>query len=93
MAYKGWEMPEVKVKFVSLIRDYTGVKETTINIPKGAKLKDLISILEERFPGLKKIKEKRINIIVLADGQTVHEDSQDISVYKKIVLLPPASGG
>ena len=86
-------MPKIKVKFVSLIKDYTGVKEITVNIPSGSKLKDLFNILEEKFPRLKELKEKNINIVVLADGQTVYEDNQDISIYRIIVLLPPASGG
>lgn len=84
---------EVKVKFLSTLRDLVGAKETSIIAPRNSTLADVLEILKEKWPRLHAIDiESEGPIITLINGVAVKLDTP-VRENDEIVLMPPASGG
>lgn len=84
---------EVKVKFLSTLRDIVGVREASIIVPKNATLADVLNVLKEKWPRLHVIDvESEGPIIMLLNGVAVKLDTP-VKEDDEIVLMPPASGG
>jgi len=84
---------EVKVKFLSTLRDIVGVKEASIIVPRNATLADVLNVLKEKWPRLHVIDiESEGPIITLLNGVAVKLDAP-VKEDDEIVLMPPASGG
>jgi len=84
---------EVKVKFLSTLRDIVGVREASIIVSKNATLADVLNVLKEKWPRLHVIDvESEGPIIMLLNGVAVKLDTP-IRENDEIVLMPPASGG
>ena len=82
---------KVRIKFFSVFRDATGFPEIEITIEKALSVKQLINILSEYFPKLKKIFEE-IQPTIIVDGEVV-SDNILIERDAEIAIAPPASGG
>ncbi|MCS7365178.1 MAG: MoaD/ThiS family protein [archaeon GB-1867-035] len=84
---------EVKVKFLSTLRDIVGVREASIIVSKNATLADVLNVLKEKWPRLHVIDvESEGPIIMLLNGVAVKLDTP-VRENDEIVLMPPASGG
>lgn len=84
---------EVRVKFLSTLRDIVGVRETLITIPKNSTLADVLKVLKKKWPRLHSIDvESEGPIITLLNGVAVKLNTP-VKEKDEIILMPPASGG
>jgi len=79
------------VKYVSLFRDIAAKKEESIELPGGARLRDLIRVLSERYSGLGEYLE-RGEFVALVNGK-VAELEEELPDNSEVVVMPPISGG
>ena len=86
------KMMKVKLRFLSVISDYTKIYEAELRLDKDVmKFSEVIDIVKEKYPGLKEVEEK-IPIILLLDGKKVSSEYL-VREGNEIAFLPPASGG
>ena len=81
----------VKVRFFSAVKDYAGVEELELELPKDTTVNELLDLLCRKFNKLKTL-FKEIDVIVMGDGNILQENV-NISGFKEIAVLPPFSGG
>jgi len=81
----------LRVRLFSVVRDVVGSSELTIELPEGAKVKDLVNALVEMYPKLKELEEE-IPLLVLVNGSPA-SDETPVGQGDEIALIPPASGG
>jgi len=82
---------KVKVVYFSIIRDYAGTKEETIDLPNGSTLSDLLDRLKKLRPNLFKL-EPETGILTMVNGK-VEKHSKKLKDGDEVALLPPVSGG
>ncbi len=85
-------MVKVKVKYFSLLRDYTGKVEEEIELGDNPKLRDLLDKVSEKYPELKLLSDDGIPAIPLVNGKYVNLD-HELKEGDEVALMPPASGG
>lgn len=85
-------MVKVKVKYFSLLRDYTGKVEEEIELGEKPKLKDLLDKVSEKYPDLKLLSDDGIPAVPLVNGKYVSFD-YELNEGDEVALMPPASGG
>lgn len=85
-------MVKVRVKYFSLLRDYTGKVEEEIELGEKPKLRDLLDKVSEKYPDLKLLSDDGIPAIPLVNGKYVSFD-YELKEGDEIALMPPASGG
>lgn len=85
-------MVKVRVKYFSLLRDYTGRVEEEVELEGKPKLKDLLDRIAEKYPNLKLLSDDEVPAIALVNGRYVNED-HELEDGDEIALMPPASGG
>lgn len=85
-------MVKVKVKYFSLLRDYTGRVEEEIELEDKPRLKDLLDKIAEKYPDLKLLSDDSVPAIALVNGKYV-DGNHELKDGDEIALMPPASGG
>ena len=83
---------KVRVKYFSILRDYTGRVEEEIELPDNAKLVDLLAKISEKYPELAELSDDNIPAIALVNGKYVKLDYK-LRDGDEVALMPPASGG
>ncbi len=81
----------VKVKFLALIADITGVNEDYVEVSLPIKLSDFKEIIYSKYPELREL-EKRFPIVVLINGAKAGP-GQIINDGDEVAFMPPVSGG
>ncbi|MCC6039414.1 MAG: MoaD/ThiS family protein [Thermofilum sp.] len=76
---------------MSLFRDIAARREERVELPGGARLRDLVRVLSERYNGLKEYLE-RGDFIALVNGK-VAELEEEVPDNSEVVIMPPISGG
>lgn len=90
-------MVRVRVKFFAIYRELTGEKEVQIELPPGAKVLDMLRLLEERYPKLRgKFTEgfegNRSSYILMKGGRWPDLNDR-IEDGEEFALFPPVGGG
>ena len=79
----------VTVKLFAILRDQAGVAEIPLNLKGGATVADVLAVLLQRHPEMKRTLDrtaKAVNLVNASD-QTILNDGDELA------LLPPVSGG
>ena len=80
---------DVTVKFFATYREIAGLRETRVELPAGAKLRDL---LERLFGAHPKLEGHRASML-LAVNQEFADADVTLRPGDEVALLPPVSGG
>ncbi len=83
---------KVKVKYFSLLRDYTRRIEEEVELPDNARLEDLLNKIAEKYPELKTLSDDGVPAIPLVNGKYV-DPKYKLRNGDEVALMPPASGG
>lgn len=81
----------LRVKLFSAVRDVVGSSELVVEVPDGARVKDLVEILARDYPKLKEL-EAQLPVLILVNGSPANEETQ-LGQDDEVALIPPASGG
>ena len=79
---------KVRVLFFASLRERTGLRERTLEIPDGSSVDTLMSTLHREYPVLAKC--GRVSIAVNEDYAKPDEILED---GDEVALIPPVSGG
>lgn len=79
----------VRVQFFSHLRDVTGVAETEAQLPEGASVADLLTVLYGQHP---KLREWDSSMLVGAGVEFVERDYL-LKEDEEIAIMPPVQGG
>jgi MoaE-MoaD fusion protein len=82
-------MNEITVLFFATLKSLAGVNRVTVDLPDGARVRDLKAALSARFPGL----EKGLPSSLVALNQEFAFDDDLIPAEAEVALFPPVSGG
>jgi molybdopterin synthase catalytic subunit len=80
---------QVRVLYLGMLRDVSGIDHEAVELAEGARLSDLFAGLEHRFPKLHGFR----NSIALALNQEYAEATAELHDDDEIALIPPVSGG
>jgi len=85
---------EVKVRLYSLIRDYVGSGEITVEVGEGATVEDLLELLAREYPGFAKALSVlgREDLLIL-DGEGRRLSLDDPVAGGVLHIMPPPEGG
>lgn len=83
----------VNVKYLSALRDRTGLRGEVIDLPAGSALEDLVRLLRERH-GID-CTDRRLMFVVNGRGwrQYPRELRTPVQEGDTVLLMPPVSGG
>ncbi len=84
---------QIRVKLYSILRDYHGSSELTVDIPEEARVRDLLSLLKRRSPGLKRALDAIEDNVVVVDDKGRILGLDDKISSQTINLMPPPEGG
>lgn len=76
------------ILFFGIARDYSGCRQMKFEFPQNANVKTVRSIIEEKYPALKGLKQYAVAVNNEYAGDEVVLNSGD-----EIAILPPVSGG
>jgi molybdopterin synthase catalytic subunit len=79
----------VRVLFFATLKERAGVRETTLELPPGARVRDLKSELSAKFPGLREM----AGSILVSINKEFAFDEDEIPVGAEAAVFPPVSGG
>jgi MoaE-MoaD fusion protein len=79
----------IRVLFFGVLRDLTGLREETIDVPDGGLASGVFEHYSSRFPRLGQMSQS----IVLAVNQKFCAPSAPLADGDELALLPPVSGG
>ncbi|MFP3597021.1 MoaD/ThiS family protein [Chryseobacterium sp. SIMBA_029] len=79
---------KLKILAFGITKDIFGTPEKEIEVDEGLNVRQLKNILEEDFPGLKKL-----NSYFIAIDEEYAEEDQVITSTNEIAIIPPVSGG
>jgi MoaE-MoaD fusion protein len=82
-------MISITVLFFASLKELTGVKETTLELPPDAKISDLKNLLEEQFPRL----EPALGSALISVNREFAFEEETIPDKAEVALFPPVSGG
>lgn len=82
-------MNEIKLLFFATLRELVGEKEAVVEIPEGINVKELKSIIGDRFPRL----EPTLGTTLISVNKEFGFDEDIIPNEAEIALFPPVSGG
>ncbi len=82
-------MMKVQVLFFSLLRDVTGAAEMPFEAPEGATVGDLLGLLYQRWPALRKWDGS----LLLAVDQTYVKRDYPLHPTAEVAVMPPVQGG
>jgi len=80
----------IKVRYFASFRDAAGKKEEDIEIRDSARVKDLVSYLISKYPGMKEMYWEES--IYTLNYNIVSEETK-LSNGDDLAILPPAGGG
>src|SRR4030067_276518 len=80
---------QAKVLFFATLREITGVRETTVDFPRGANIADIKALLLAKYPNLK----TSMDIIIMAMNHEFACDENLVPDGAEIAIFPPVSGG
>ena len=80
---------KVRVLYLGMLRDITGRGHETVELAEGARLADLFTQLEQRFPKLGGFR----NSLALAVNQEYSAAGAELHERDEVALIPPVSGG
>src|SRR3954447_18674940 len=75
---------EVTVKLFAMLRERAGVRELTLELPEGARVRDALASLGDLAAGLP---------LVMAINREYADDDAVLSPDDELALIPPVSGG
>jgi molybdopterin converting factor subunit 1 len=79
---------KIKVKYFASIKEWTGLKEETLEVPDGSTANDLRKIVLRFHDKL----EMEGNILIAVNGSFVDLD-RILNPNDEVALFPPVSGG
>ena len=79
----------IRVLFFGVLRDVTGLREDSIEVPEGGLAASVFSHYSSRFPRLGEMSKS----IVLAVNQKFCAPSEALADGDELAMLPPVSGG
>lgn len=82
-------MNQVKLMFFATFRTQVGVREDQIDLPDGARIKDLKRYILQSYPNL----EKSIDTALFSINREFAFDEDVIPPMAEVALFPPVSGG
>jgi molybdopterin converting factor subunit 1 len=82
-------MNHIKVIFFASYRERAGTKEISLDLPEGASVLDLKSILQDTFPGL----INALNSSLVAVNRQYSFNDDLIPDGAEVAVFPPVSGG
>ncbi len=82
-------MNQVNVLFFATIRELTGTRHTTLELPEGASVADAKAQLIEKYPSLK----LAMDTTVVAVNREFAPDETQLPPGAEIAIFPPVSGG
>ena len=80
----------IKVKFVTFLRDLSGVDKAELSLPQGATVKDALEKVAHDFPKLKEWLPEYVWTFI--NGNYVQLRTQ-LKNDDEVTLLPPVGGG
>jgi len=80
---------KVLVNFFASHREYSGESRLELELSEGATVADLVTLLFERFPELKKLEDETIVSVNknYSDATSILKDGDEVAIF------PPISGG
>ncbi|MFO7624822.1 MAG: molybdopterin converting factor subunit 1 [Anaerolineales bacterium] len=82
-------MNQVTVLFFATIRELTGTRQTSLELPDGARVADAKAILIEKYPSI----ELAMDTTVIAVNREFAPDEDILPEGAEIAIFPPVSGG
>lgn len=82
-------MNQVTVLFFATIRELTGTRQTSLELPDGARVADAKAILIEKYPSI----ELAMDTTVIAVNREFAPDEDILPDGAEIAIFPPVSGG
>jgi molybdopterin synthase catalytic subunit len=82
-------MIKVRVLFFGQLKDLAGAPDTTVELPVGARLADLLAQCEARIPGLQRFS----GAMAMSINQEYASPEAELRADDEVALLPPVSGG
>ncbi|TDU81420.1 molybdopterin synthase catalytic subunit [Prosthecobacter fusiformis] len=79
----------VRLLFFSVLKDLTGIDETTRSLPSGATVADLLVDLYAQWPALSEWDSS----LLTAVDQTYVKRSEPLHENCEVALMPPVQGG
>jgi molybdopterin converting factor small subunit len=79
----------LKVSFYSYFKDLTGCAETSVTLPAGSTLADLVKALSEQFPKLAAMQRS----LLMAVGIDYQARDYVLKEGDEVSLFPPVQGG
>jgi molybdopterin synthase catalytic subunit len=79
----------IRVLFFATLKERAGTRETTLDLPPGARVGDLKALLAAKLPGLK---EMTGSMLVSVNKEFAFDD-QEIPAEAEVAVFPPVSGG
>jgi len=79
----------VKVSFYSYFKDLTGCSETSVTVPAGSTLVDLVKTLSEQVPKLAAMQRS----LLMAVGIDYQAGNYVLKEGDQVSLFPPVQGG
>jgi molybdopterin converting factor subunit 1 len=78
-----------RILFFATLRDRTGVREVTIEFPRGAHISDIKKIVLENYPAIERI----MDTLIVALNHEFAFDEDIVPNEADIAMFPPVSGG
>ena len=82
-------MNRIKVLFFATLKDRAGVKETTLEIPEQATVKDLKTHLQQEFAGL----SQALDTSLVSINREFALEDEYLPAGAEVAFFPPVSGG
>jgi len=80
---------KINLRFFSVYRDITGVRQTTIEVPEQTTLEDLFQVLLEHHPRLRNLRKSTL----FAVNREFAESDLELKEGDEVALMPPVGGG
>ena len=79
----------VRVRYFSAHRDAAGVDEEDVDAPDGATVAELLSVLEDRHPRLRELRDDTVVSVNKGMGRL----AAVLREGDEVTLIPPVAGG
>jgi len=83
----------MKIKFASSIAELAGERECKIQIKKDLLVRDFISLLMAKYPGLKGLASYPYGFMIIKNGRYLVRDEEVLEDSDWVELIPPILGG
>ena len=80
---------EIKVRFFALYRERAGCSQSSLDLPAGARVADLVDEVRRQYPGLA---PAEVSIVVAVNADYAEPDTV-LNERDEVCLIPPVSGG